>query len=197
MEGVQRSMGDILTVFGTGEGQTAKVAEHIDATLRARGHATTTVNVRETDADLNVDDFGAVLVGASIHLGRQQKAVRRFVEANRDALATKPNDFFQVSGSSGEGTERGVAEAARYVDEFIKATNWHPNRIGLFGGALRFSEWGCLMSTLVKFVARADSSGTNPLADVEYTDWEEVEAFADEFATFVEKRLGETTEATE
>ena len=187
-------MARIITIFGTGEGQTAKVAENIDAKLSARGHETTTVNVTEIDPGLDIDDFDAVLVGASIHMGRQQKAVRTFVEANRDALATKPNGFFQVSGSSGARTEEGAAEAARYVDEFIEATGWRPDRIGLFGGALRFSEYGFLMRALVKFVARADQSGTNPLADVEYTDWEEVEAFAEEFGTFVEQRLGETAE---
>lgn len=189
-------MSRILTIFGTGEGQTAKVAERIDAKLRARGHESTTVNVKETDPDFDVNDFDAVLIGASIHVGRHQKVVRKFVKANRDALATKPNGFFQVSGSSGEGTEKGAAEAARYVDEFIEATSWRPDRIGLFGGALRFSEYGFLMRALVKFVARADSSGTNPLANVEYTDWEEVEAFADGFATFVEERLGESVEAS-
>ncbi|WP_224450529.1 flavodoxin domain-containing protein [Haloprofundus salilacus] len=189
-------MAHILTVYATGEGQTAKIAERIDAEFRDRGHETTTVNVKEIDADFNIDDFDAVLVGASIHMGKQQKAVRKFAKANRDALATKLNGFFQVSGSSGAGTEEGAAEAARYVDEFIEATDWHPDRIGLFGGALRFSEYGFLMRALVKFVARTDSSGTNPLADVEYTDWEEVEMFADEFATFVEQRFGETAEAS-
>ncbi|SIR87247.1 menaquinone-dependent protoporphyrinogen oxidase [Haladaptatus litoreus] len=187
-------MAGIITIFGTGEGQTAKVAERIDAELRARGHETTTVNVKEIDPGLDIDDFDAVLVGASIHMGRQQKAVRKFVNANQAVLARKPNGFFQVSGSSGEETEEGAAEAARYVDEFIEATNWHPDRIGLFGGALRFSEYGFLMRALVKFVARVESSEENPLADVEYTDWEEVEAFANEFATFVEERLGETAE---
>lgn len=63
------------------------------------------------------------------------------------------------------------------------------------GGALRFSEYGFLLRALAKFVSRADKSGTNPLADVEYTDWVEAEAFAEAFTIFVEHRMDETGDA--
>ena len=56
----------------------------------------------------------------------------------------KPNGFFQVSGASGAKNDAGLAEAAGYVDEFVDATNWRPDRIALFSGALRFSEYGFL-----------------------------------------------------
>lgn len=95
----------IVTVFGTGEGQTAKVAERIEGVLTDRGHETTTVNVKEIGPDLDFNEVDAVLVGVSIHLGKQQKAVRRFAKNHREGLARKPNGFFQVSGSSGEGIE--------------------------------------------------------------------------------------------
>lgn len=189
-------MASVLIVFGTGEGQTAKVADRIVERLGGLGHTAEAFNVNQLPDGLDLAGYDAVLIGASIHMGRHQKAVRRFVSANREVLETRPTGFFQVSGSSGEGTQEGAAEAAGYVDEFIEATGWRPDRIGLFGGALRFSEYGFLMRGLVKFVARADPSGTNPLADVEYTDWEEVEAFADEFAAFVEQRVGEPAGAT-
>ena len=39
------AMARIVTIYGTGEGQTAKVADRIDDELRARGHESTTVNV--------------------------------------------------------------------------------------------------------------------------------------------------------
>lgn len=181
-------MPSILVVYGTGEGQTAKVADRIVDELEADGHEATAVNVGEIETDLDFDDYDAVLVGASIHAGRHQKAVRKFVAANRDVLVRKPTGFFQVSLSS--ATEEGEAEAVGYVDEFVEATDWHPDRIGLFGGALRFSKYGFLMRAMMKRVAKhaypeADASG-----DVEFTDWESVEAFADEFAAFVEDRLG-------
>jgi menaquinone-dependent protoporphyrinogen oxidase len=188
-------MADVLAVYATGEGQTATVADRIAETLGARGHEVTTVDVSAVDDALDVDDFDAVLVGASIHYGRQQQSIRRWVGANRDALAAKPNGFFQVSMSSGTGSDEGAREAAGYVEEFVDATGWRPDRIGLFGGALRFSEYGFLRRALVRFVTRNETFETDDSGDVEFTDWESVTAFAEEFAGFAEGRLGERVEA--
>ena len=189
-------MSSILVCYGTGEGQTAKVADRVADELEAHGHETTTMNVKEVGSDLGIDDFDAVLVGASIHAGRHQKAVRKWVQANRDALARKPNGFFQVSLSSAE--EESAEEAVGYVDEFVEATNWHPDRIGLFGGALRFSQYGFLTRALMKRFARGafPEGNVEDSGDVEFTDWDDVEAFADEFAAFVDERVGEAVEAS-
>ena len=190
-------MPSILIPYGTGEGQTEKVAERIADELGGLGHDVTTVDVKEVGTDLDLDEFDAVLVGASIHAGKHQKAVRKWASANRDALARKPNGFFQVSLSSADAeNEESAAEAARYVDELIEATGWRPDRIGLFGGALRFSEYGFLMRAMMRFIAKRSYPEADTSGDVEFTDWESVEAFADEFATFVEERLGEPVEAS-
>ncbi|MCU4752539.1 protoporphyrinogen oxidase [Halobacteria archaeon AArc-curdl1] len=191
-------MATFLVLYGTGEGQTEKVATHIGDVLIDRGHGATTVDVNEVPPDLAIDDFDAIIVGASIHAGKHQPSVRKFVTANRDALSTKPTAFFQVSLSSAD--EGGEAQAASYVEAFIEATDWHPDRIGLFGGALRYTEYGFLKRLVMKQIAKrkvtempnADSAG-----DIEFTDWDEVEAFAADVAAFVEGRLGITPPAAD
>jgi len=188
-------MATILTVFGTGEGQTAKIADSITDEFSVRGHEAQTVNVAEIDSEVDVDEFDAVLIGASVHYGRQQKVVRKWADANRDRLVRKPNGFFQVSGASGAKNDEGLAEATGYLDKFIDATNWQPDRIALFGGALRFSEYGFLKRALLKFIVRKQEFETDESGDAELTDWESVVSFADEFAVFVEERLGEAVEA--
>lgn len=184
-------MVSFLIVYGTGEGQTAKVATRIDNALTNRGHDATATNAEEIPADLVVDDFDAILVGASIHRGEHQPAIREFVTSNRDALMSKPTAFFQISLSS--ASEEGRAQAAGYVEEFIDETNWHPNRIGLFGGALRYSEYGFLKRLMMKQIAKraiSDMPEADESGDIEFTDWVEVEAFAADVAAFVEGRLG-------
>jgi menaquinone-dependent protoporphyrinogen oxidase len=185
----------ILTVFGTGEGQTAKIADSITREFSARGHEATAVNVAEIDPELDLDEFDAVLIGASVHYGRQQKSIKKWVNANRDVLVRKPNGFFQVSGASGAKNEEGLVEATEYVDKFINATDWRPDRIALFGGALRFSEYGILKRALLRFIVRNQEFETDESGDAELTDWDSVVSFAGEFAVFVEERLGETVEA--
>lgn len=185
-------MAHILVAYGTGEGQTAKVAERIDAVLQARGHDPTTVDVGERP-DVDVEGFDAVLVGASIHAGKHQTTVRSFVSDELDVLEAVPTAFFQVSLSS--ATEEGQEQAAGYVEGFIEETGWHPDRIGKFGGALRFSEYGFLKRLLMKQIVKRTMEDVEAAGDTELTDWAAVEAFANDVGAFVEGRLGEPAPA--
>jgi len=183
-------MASFLIYYGTGEGQTATVAERIVETLDARGHDATAVNAADAPADLAVADYDAVLVGASIHAGKHQPAVVEFAQANRDALAARPTAFFQLSMSS--ATAEGAAQAAGYVEEYLDETEWHPDRIAQFGGALRFSEFGFLKRFMVKQVVKREMPDLDTSEDAEFTDWQAVDDFANDVAAFVEGRLGLT-----
>lgn len=152
----------------------------------------TATNAEDIGADVHVDDYDAVLVGASIHVGKHQPAVVEFVRDNREALAAVPTAFFQVSLSS--ATEEGREQAAGYVESFVEETGWHPDRIGQFGGALRFSQYGFPKRLLLKQIAKTEFPDVEVSDDVEFTDWEEVEAFANDVAAFVEGRLGTAPE---
>ena len=180
-------MGTYLVLYGTGEGQTAKVATRLADTLTERGHDVTTADI-ET-ADVSPADYDAVLVGSSIHVGKHHAGIREFLEANRVALTERPTALFQLSLSSAVDDPEGRAQAAEYVDDLLEATGWEPDRIGLFGGALRYSKYGFLKRLLMKRIARDATGDVDTSQDHEYTDWAEVEAFADDFAAFAEGRL--------
>ncbi len=182
-------MGSILVCYGTGEGQTATVADRIVDVLAERGHDATALDAAELPPAFDLEAFDAVLVGASVHVGKHQPAVREFVGANRDALAARPTGFFQLSLSSAVDDEARRADAADYVDAFLEETGWRPDRIARFGGALRYSKYGFLKRLMMKRIAREATGDTDASRDYEYTDWHEVEAFAADFAAFVEGRL--------
>jgi len=182
-------MTSFLVLYGTGEGQTAKVADRVVDTLTRRGHAAESVDV-ESSSNISVDVFDAVVVGSSVHIGKHNKAVRKFVKENRDALCEIPSAFFQLSISSATEDEERRAEAADYVDGFLEETDWEPDRIGIFGGALRYSKYGFLKRLMMKKIAKDATGDTDTSRDYEYTDWDEVEAFANDFAAFAEGRLG-------
>lgn len=123
-------------------------------------------------------------------MGKHQTDVTEFVRTNREALNVRPTAFFQLSMSSAVTDETRRAQAATYVDEFLEQTDWYPDRIGLFGGALRYSKYGFLKRLMMKRIAKEATGDTDTSRDYEYTDWHEVEAFAADFAAFVEGRLG-------
>ena len=175
-----------LVLYGTGEGQTAKVADRVVAVLGERGHDATAVDVATAPADLAVSDYDAVVVGSSIHAGTHGVAVREFVDANRAVLDERPTAFVQVCLSSATDDPERNAEAAGYVEAFVAATGWEPDRVVSVGGALRYSEYGFLKRAMMKRIAKDATGDTDTSRDYEYTDWEEVEAFAADFAALVE-----------
>lgn len=184
-------MSTFLVLYGTGEGQTAKVASRVADSIEDRGHDVRSVDVGNVPEDFSLTSFDAVVVGSSIHVGKHNERVRDFVKQNRDGLALRPTAFFQLSLSSAVDDPERRAEAAEYVDTLLEEVDWHPDRIALFGGALRYSKYGFLKRLMMKRIARDATGDVDTSRDYEYTDWEEVEAFAKDFAGFVEARLGD------
>ncbi|MDS0292974.1 flavodoxin domain-containing protein [Halogeometricum luteum] len=176
-----------LVAYGTGEGQTAKVADRIVDALRERGHEAEAVDVKRLPRGFDLDAYDAVLVGGSVHAGRLQRGVRRFVRAHREELASRPTAFVQVCLSAVDNEEA----AARAAHDFLRETEWDPDRVAVLGGALRYSEYGFLKRALMKRIAAESTGDVDTSRDYEYTDWEEVERFAADFAAFVEGEVGD------
>jgi Flavodoxin len=183
-------MSSFLVLYGTSEGQTSKVTDSIVDALAGRGHAVEAVDV-ESSSNITVGVFDAVVVGSSVQSGEHNEAVRDFVAENLGALSDRPTSFFQLSLSSAVDDEESRAEAAGYVDGFLEETGWEPDRVGVFGGALRYSKYGFLKRLVMKRIAEEAAGDTDTSRDYEYTDWDEAEAFTNDFAAFVEGRLGE------
>ena len=183
------TMATVLLVYGTGEGQTAKIANRLEETLAQRGHNVTSMDVEALPEGFSVAEFDAVLVGSSIHVSKHHSDIQEFIETHLDSLKARPTAFFQVSLSSVSDDPERRAIAAEYVDSLLESTGWNPDRIALFGGALRYSKYGFLKRLLMKQIAKDAAGDVDTSRDYEYTDWEEVEAFANDFAGFVEGRL--------
>lgn len=181
-------MSSFLVLYGTSEGQTAKVTDSVVDALAGRGHAVEAVDV-ESSSNITVEVFDAVVVGSSVHLGEHNEAVRDFVAENTGALSERPTAFFQLSLFSAVDDEQRRAEAAGYVDTFLEETGWDPDRVGVFGGALRYSKYGFLERLTMKRLAEEATGEAEASRDHEYTNGDEAEAFTNDFAAFVEGRL--------
>jgi menaquinone-dependent protoporphyrinogen oxidase len=178
----------MLVVYGSGEGQTAKVAHSVEDILEERGHEVTVRNVVDA-ADVTVDTFDAVLVGSPVHNRKHLPAVVDFVDANRETLTDRPSGFFQLSLAA--TMPFGWAERGDegFVESLVARTDWHPDRVGTFAGAVKYSQYDPLERVLFKLVAAITTGDTDTSRDYEYTDWDDVESFAVEFAEYVEDHL--------
>ena len=171
-------MTKIIIGYGTPEGQTARIAEHIAEVIRGRGHEAQAVDLKRSP-EVRLDDYDAAIVGGSIHMGKHEEHVVDFVQKNRIGLERLPSAFFSVSLAA-----HGDLENARaYVENFEQQTGWHPGQVGLFSGALLYRHYGFLKRLMMKKIVSDKPGGlsTDTSRDHVYTDWDEVKRFAEAF----------------
>jgi menaquinone-dependent protoporphyrinogen oxidase len=175
----------MLVLYGTTEGQTARIARRLAETLRKEGCEVDVVDSRHLPAGFSMRGYDAALIGASIHAGGFQHAVRDFVEEHLADLQRIPAAFFSVSLTEAypPGThlpER--AELHEHVSRFLGQTGWQPQRIVGFAGALAYSRYGFFKRLVMKSIARQAGMPRDTSRDYEYTDWIGVAHFGKEFA---------------
>ena len=181
-------MTSFLVAYGTGQGQTAKVAEHVDSVLTDRGHDVTTLPVSAATR-VDVEEFDAVLVGSPVNYRRHLPEVLEFVERNREALSERPTAFFQLSIAL-VWAERWAREApAALADRLAAKTGWRPDRVGFFAGAVTYTQYDRPTRWLFRAVSALTTGDADTSRDYEYTDWDAVERFAVEFAEYAESRI--------
>ena len=176
-------MTKLLVVFHTSEGQTARIADHIAAVLRDLGDE---VEVHDVAGAPAPDRYDGVIVGDSIHAGRHSKALTRYVSDHAAALAAVPSALFQVSLTSANPDAEHTATAHRLLHELLDRTGFDPDLVGLFAGALVFTQYGWLKRRVMRAISRREGGDTDTTRDFEYTDWQAVDRFARDLHELVE-----------
>jgi len=174
-------MARVALLYGTTEGQTATVAERIADVLADEGHEPTLIHAKHLPEEFSLADYDAAVVGASLHYGKHQQSVRRFVRERADELNEMPSAFFSVSLAAAAGTNEGWQEARGKLEALLGETGWDPDATAVVPGALKYSEYGVLKRFLMKRISKKTGGDTDASRDYEYTDWDEVEGFAADF----------------
>ena len=184
-------MTSILITYGTGQGQTAKIAGCIESILSDQGFDVRTAHLGEMSS-VSIDDFDAILVGGSINNRQHRPEVLEFVREHRDAITARPNGFFQVSMASAVGSEWAEEGVQMFVDQLTDETGWEPDRIGRFAGAIKYPRYGRFLRLGFLAYSAISTGDTDTSREYKYTDWDEVERFAVEFGEYVEGELAGT-----
>lgn len=179
-------MPTILILYATSEGQTARIAQRMARTFRARGHVAETCPAEALSQRRQLESYDGVIVGASVHYGRHPSHLRTLVRQHGSALQARPNAFFSVSLSAG-GPGAKPDAAKRYLDLFLRQVDWRPQQTATFAGALQFSQYGAFKRLLMMIFVGLAGGDTDTSRDYEYTDWDAVERFAATFAQRVER----------
>lgn len=171
----------VLIVYASRYGQAAKIAARMGDLLAASGAVITLEDAGALPRDVRVGDYDGVIVGGSIHFGRHQRCLARFVTTHRDALNAAHSAFFSVSGAAASADPAQRAEAKKYVAEFLRGTGWRPDLSETIAGAMAYTKYNPLMRWMIRRITAKEGGPTDTSHDHEMTDWRMVERFVETF----------------
>jgi len=167
-------------VYGTTEGQTRKISHFIEAILKDRGHEVTVADASETPPPPSLYD--AVIIGASVHIHKYQSAVLRYITRHIEVLNKIPTAFFSVCLAVASDMDEEHKEAAKITNDFLEHIGWKPLMTTQIAGALKYTQYDFFTRLVMKRIAKREGRTTDTSRDHEYTNWDAVREFAEEFA---------------
>ena len=98
------------------------------------------------------------------------------MRANRALLERKACAFFSVNIVARK-PNKNTPETNPYVAKFLRQIAWRPRQVAVFAGMLDYPRYGFWDRQIIRFIMLLTSGPTDPNSVVEFTDWQQVEAF--------------------
>lgn len=162
----------LLIVYGTTEGQTRKICNHIRDKAVDDGHQATIMDA--TGPDIKPNGFDAALIGASIHAEKYQSSVLHYVKEYHQDLNKIPTGFISVSLTAIHDDPQSQQELGKITDKFLNKTGWNPTFVEQVAGALRYTKYNFLKKFIMRMIAQKSGGSTDTSTDTEYTNWNQV-----------------------
>lgn len=166
-------MNKVLIVYGTRYGSTAEVAQEMSNTARNLGAQVDAVNLEQTSAFPDPEEYDLVIIGSGIRTGQWKKEPLKFIEQKLESLSKTKVALFVVSGYAGNPDR--VAEAqAEYLDSMPeKYPGLSPVSTALIGGVFEFKKYNLVIRALVKNIVEDQLPPGEELPErLDFRDWD-------------------------
>ncbi len=172
-------MANILILYSTTDGHTREICRRLEQVLEALGRQ---VSVRAIDSGpVALETFDTIVLGASIRYGRHAKQVYRFIDSHRELLDSRATAFFSVNAVARKA-EKNRPETNPYLRKFLRQIDWRPKKLAVFAGKIDYPRYRTPDRLMIRLIMWMTHGPTDPNAVVEFTDWQQVEAFGKELA---------------
>lgn len=168
-------MAKVLLLYSTTDGHTLKICQRLKQVIESDSSQVTLAPV-ETFRQLDLPFFDKIVLGASIRYGKHRPEVFEFIERNRELLDSKSNAFFSVNIVARK-PEKNRPETNPYLIKFLKQIPWQPKELAVFAGKLDYPKYRFVDRQMIRLIMLITKGPTDPNTVVEFTDWQQVEAF--------------------
>lgn len=169
-------MSRILVVYSTTDGHTRRICQRLQQVMAQPGNSVTVEPLAQADA-LDLESFDKIVIGASIRYGKHQPMVKQFIERHQALLERKANAFFTVNIVARK-PEKNRPDTNPYLIKFLRTLSWQPQLLGVFAGKLDYPRYRFVDRFMIRLIMFMTNGPTDPKAVIEFTDWRQVEAFA-------------------
>ncbi|GJH43436.1 menaquinone-dependent protoporphyrinogen IX dehydrogenase [Pasteurella canis] len=163
-----------LILYSSHDGQTKKIAEYIAAHLQGE------VRVKALTENIQIESFDNIIIGASIRYGHFNSILSNFIQKSTALLNKKRTAFFGVNLTARK-KGKDTPETNVYVRKFFLRNQWQPTLKAVFAGALFYPRYNFFDRIMIQFIMKITGGETDTTKEIEYTDWDKVRLFAEQF----------------
>lgn len=169
----------VLILYSSLDGQTHTIASYIAKQLSIAG--TCEIQDLSQVGQIDLSQYQQVMIGASVRYGRFSPVLSQFVAEHLEQLNQMSSAFFAVNLTARKPEKRSPQTNA-YVRKFLLSTPWQPALCAVFAGALRYPRYRWIDRVMIQLIMRMTGGETDTSKEVEYTDWQQVDRFTQDFA---------------
>ena len=162
--------------YFTTDGQTKKIADKLSEQIN---HEVELVSIKDQAVNFaeKMANADQIVVGASVRYGHFNPQVYQFIAQYAEQLNSKPSAFYGVNLTARKANRK-TAETNTYVRKFLAKIQWKPTLVEVIAGALFYPRYSWFDRIMIQFIMRLTKGETDATKEYEYTDWQQVELFA-------------------
>ncbi|WP_233530542.1 menaquinone-dependent protoporphyrinogen IX dehydrogenase [Gelidibacter salicanalis] len=169
-----------LIIYSSVDGQTFKICNRLRDHLIVKNQEVELFSIEDFNKD--VTDFQKVIIGSSIRYGVHNKKIIDFINSHKTELNSVKSAFFSVNLVA-RNSEKNSPETNPYVIKFFKTIDWTPTIVEVFAGKLDYKKYKFFDKTMIRFIMWMTKGPTNLNTEIEYTNWDKVNAFYERIDT--------------